>query len=241
MRPAVGGAHIGMGTHNALVSFGSGYVELIAADPEQPDPAQPRPFGLDDLDGHRLVAFRGAARRAGNDRCAGRHGNRGRLRARRPGRDEPAHPTGHRARVAPHLPSSDVERNGAARGRPVRHRLGDTPMPNTTAPGGLELVDFVIEHRDAALVGAAHHALGLEAITVRDADTPSLSARLTGSAGTVTLDERLRQAALTSDTGHDTGTRHRRRLSRRSPGNPWRASSSAISSRRRPASGRAGR
>lgn len=57
VRPDAGGRHQGLGTHNALVSFGTSYLELIAADPTQPDPDGPRPFGVDDIDDDRLVTW----------------------------------------------------------------------------------------------------------------------------------------------------------------------------------------
>ncbi len=51
--PAGGGKHVGMGTHNRLLSIASpafpkAYLEIIAIDPEAPPPARPRWFGLDD-------------------------------------------------------------------------------------------------------------------------------------------------------------------------------------------------
>ena len=51
--PATGGSHDGFGTRNALIGVDrSTYVELISVDPNQPEPEQPRPFGLDDLEPH---------------------------------------------------------------------------------------------------------------------------------------------------------------------------------------------
>ena len=46
---AAGGRHVGWGTHNRVLQLGGGaYLELIAADPTQPEPASPRPFMLDE-------------------------------------------------------------------------------------------------------------------------------------------------------------------------------------------------
>ncbi|RIH84831.1 Glyoxalase-like domain protein [Calidithermus roseus] len=48
VRPAPGGRHLKMGTHNSLLSLGEGvYLEVIALDPEGTDPGRPRWFGLD--------------------------------------------------------------------------------------------------------------------------------------------------------------------------------------------------
>jgi hypothetical protein len=58
VRATPGGQHPGRGTHNALIALGpSTYIELIARDPQQPKPGQPRPFGLDDLTTPRLVTW----------------------------------------------------------------------------------------------------------------------------------------------------------------------------------------
>ena len=48
-RPVMGGKHEGIGTHNMVLGLGPEcYLEVIAADPDQPEPPHPRPFDLDD-------------------------------------------------------------------------------------------------------------------------------------------------------------------------------------------------
>ena len=58
VRATAGGQHPGRGTRNALVALGpTTYLEIIAPDPDQPPPQEPRPFGLDELKESRLVAW----------------------------------------------------------------------------------------------------------------------------------------------------------------------------------------
>ena len=58
IRATPGGHHPGRGTRNALLALGpSTYLEIIAPDPEQPPPKEPRPFGLDGLKESKLVAW----------------------------------------------------------------------------------------------------------------------------------------------------------------------------------------
>lgn len=54
----LGGRHPGVGTRNAIVSFGGRtYLEVVGPDPGQPDPPGPRWFGIDHLDEPRLVTW----------------------------------------------------------------------------------------------------------------------------------------------------------------------------------------
>ena len=58
VRATAGGQHPGRGTRNALIALGpTTYLEIIAPDPEQPPPQEPRPFGLDALKESKLVAW----------------------------------------------------------------------------------------------------------------------------------------------------------------------------------------
>lgn len=57
-RPVDGGHHPGGGTRNAVLRLGPEcYLEVLGSDCDQPHPAEPLRFGLDDLDQPRLVAW----------------------------------------------------------------------------------------------------------------------------------------------------------------------------------------
>jgi hypothetical protein len=59
-----GGSHVGMGTRNELTGLGgTTYLEVVGPDDGQPSPAGPRPFGIDELTGPRLVAWCARPRR----------------------------------------------------------------------------------------------------------------------------------------------------------------------------------
>lgn len=62
--PSPGGAHVGLGTFNALLGLGGRtYLEIVGPDPAQPAPNRPRPFGIDDLNEPRLVSWCAAPNR----------------------------------------------------------------------------------------------------------------------------------------------------------------------------------
>jgi len=58
VRATPGGQHLGLGTRNALIALGPlTYLEIVGPDPEQPKPARPRWFGIDELKAPRLARW----------------------------------------------------------------------------------------------------------------------------------------------------------------------------------------
>jgi Glyoxalase-like domain len=175
VRPAFGGQHPGLGTHNALLSLaGRTYLEIIAPDPAQPRPAE-LPFGLgtvtqpglrawavapDDLD----TAVRQAAS-AGFDYPA----VVSRRRRTADGRE-----LTWRMTTYPQPPGDAVI--------PFLIDWGASEHPAGAAPAGLGLDQFRVRSPEPDRLAALLRALGLD-LTVEGASEPALSAVLRGPQG----------------------------------------------------------
>jgi hypothetical protein len=174
--PVAGGRHDGRGTHNALLAFFDGsYLELIAPDPAQPEPAAGRPFGVrpgmapalvswavrtDDLD-----ATVAAARAAGVD----------------PG------PVAAMSRSRPDGVRLAWRLTAPAAGDvlPFLIDWGSSPHPSDGLPA-VELVAFDLAHPDPVTTHARLVALGTPRPVAR-APYPTLRATVRGPAGSVQL------------------------------------------------------
>lgn len=158
VEPAQGGAHEGRGTRNALVDLGDRrYLELISVDPSQPEPARPRPFGVDGSAGPRLVTY---AVRADGDETIDDLAARLRGLGRDPGElasMSRSTPDGTVLRWRLTAPSTSLD--GAL---PFLIDWGDTEHPSASAPSGLTLVSLRASTRHPAAVRELTEALGLD-------------------------------------------------------------------------------
>jgi hypothetical protein len=180
VRPAMGGRHVGRGTHNALLGLGGGvYLEVIAIDPEQAAPAAPTAFALDRLRLPRLVGW--ASRTTDIDGQA--------AAARASGHDP-----GEVQSMSRRRPDGFLLEWRLSRGTPDPERLvvpflidwGDSPHPSEAAPAGVRLVELRLEHPDPDALRATLAALGAT-VPVDAAPEPALVAILDSPRGRVTL------------------------------------------------------
>ena len=180
VRATAGGQHPGRGTRNALVALGpTAYLEILAPDPEQPPPEEPRPFGLDELKESRLVAWfvngrdlerlRGEAVRKGVPLGEVKSGSR-----RRPdGVQLWWQFTDPWVRVADGIVPLFID-------------WGDSPHPARTAAKGATLVSLRAEHPDVLDVRGMLRRLGLD-LPVKRRQSPALIAVIEGPRGRVEL------------------------------------------------------
>jgi hypothetical protein len=180
VRAISGGQHPGAGTRNALIGLGDQvYLEIIGPDPDQPKPARPRRFGIDDLLAPRLVTW--AAKAKDLDRIV--------EDARRRGVDLGQVQAGSRRRpdgvmlawkltVSPTLTAGGVV--------PFFIDWGATEHPGLKLPKGCTLVSLRAEHPDPERVQTMMTALGLE-LPMKQGPAPALIATVSTPHGTVEL------------------------------------------------------
>jgi Glyoxalase-like domain len=178
VRAQAGGQHMGLGTHNALLALGTQtYLEIIAPDPGQPEPATPRPFGVD---GARRSGLAGWALACDDIDAAV-------ARARGHGYDP-----GEAAAMQRTAPTGAVLRwrltLNAMAGGPIPFLIswGDTEHPARSPPHGLTLESFHLEHPDPPSLAPPLTALGAD-VEIRPAGTAALIARLSSPNGTMML------------------------------------------------------
>lgn len=173
---AAGGQHLGLGTHNALLSLGERtYLEIIAPDPSQPAPTGPLPFGLADLSAPALRSWAvapadldavvQASRAAGFDYGPIVTGGR---------RTTDGRELTWRMTSYPHSTAATAE--------PFLIDWADSPHPASAAPGGLVLEEFWLSSPDPGRLHEQLRALGLD-LRVEGADRPGLCAVLSGPHG----------------------------------------------------------
>ena len=178
VRAQSGGRHIGLGTHNALLALGpQTYLEIIAPDPEQPEPAAPRPFGIDGVSHGRLARWAVACDDIDEAVAA----------ARSQGYDPGAVVDGLRARPTGTVLRWRMTTGGLAGGlAPFLISWGDAEHPARSAPRGLTLEAFHAEHPDPPSLAPLLSALGAD-VEIKPAAAASLVARLSGPNGSAVL------------------------------------------------------
>ncbi len=181
VRPVIGGAHEGRGTHNALVSLGDSYLELIAPDPDQPEPPQPRPFGVSDVSTPTLVTFAVRPDKGGTIDSV--------IRSAREKGWDPGDPLAM-SRLQPdgtrlewQLTFPVAEFDGAV---PFLIDWGDTQNPSETTPQGLLVNDLLVHHPNTDDTGAAYRAIGL-AVPLLERPVASIRASLSTPNGSLML------------------------------------------------------
>jgi hypothetical protein len=178
VRALDGGRHTGLGTHNALLALApQTYLEIIAADPGQPQPSMPRPFDIDGISHSGLAGWALAcddidatvarARRNGYD----------------PGEAIDGQRTGPTGTVLHWRMTPSRTADGLV---PFLISWGGTEHPARSAPRGVTLETFHLEHPDPPSVVPLLAALGAD-VEIRPAAIAALVARLRGPNGSVVL------------------------------------------------------
>lgn len=180
VRAVVGGSHPGVGTRNALVRLDPGaYIEIIGPDPEQPEPALPRWFGLDAMSGPRLATW------------SARTGDLGAAAERARALGVELGPVSRGGRVRPdglrlewQVTDPRAERMDGV--LPFLMDWGESPHPSASLEVGCALVALRGYHPRADEARAVADALGLPIVFERGPD-PRLEAEIRTPSGVITI------------------------------------------------------
>lgn len=178
--PTLGGQHPGRGTRNALIALGAdAYLEIVAADPDQPAPNGGRWLGVDAVSTSRLTAW------------AARGSSLEDLRRRAVERGVPLGEVQSGARrradgVTLSWRFTDPARVIAEGVIPFFIDWGASPHPARAAAQSASLVDFHVEHPDVVGVQRMLRALDLD-VTVTRAARAAIVAVIEGRHGRVEL------------------------------------------------------
>ena len=180
VQPAPGGSHVGIGTANYLVGLGgAAYLEIIGPDPEQPAPAQPRPFGIDGLVAPQVVTWAVSTddldRLIDTARAAGYDPGPPRAMSRRTGDGQLL----EWRLTPPRLDPGDEL-------VPFLIEWGETPHPTSRPLPETPLVDFQARHPDPDSIRPALDALGVD-LPVGLGELRALTVVVQGADGPVTL------------------------------------------------------
>jgi hypothetical protein len=180
VRATPGGQHVGLGTRNALVALGPlCYLEIIGPDPEQPRPAGPRRFGLDDLREPILLTW--VAKSADLERIVA-VAERDQIGLGRVIPGSRTRPDG----VVLKWRYTDPDAVVADRLVPYFIDWGSSPHPAATAAKGATLAGLRAEHPNAARVQSVLDRLGLD-LRVREGRRRALIATIDSPKGRVEL------------------------------------------------------
>lgn len=180
VRAVAGGQHPGRGTRNALIALGpAAYLEIIAPDPEQPPPENPRPFGVDGLKESRLVAWfvKGHDLKRLRDEAVSKGVPLGEVRSgsrKRPDGDQ---------LMWQFTDPSVLVADGLV---PLFIDWGNSSHPAQTAAKGATLVSLRAEHPDVQGVLKMLRHLGID-LPVKRSNSPALVAVIEGPRGRVEL------------------------------------------------------
>ncbi len=181
VRASPGGQHPGGGTRNALMALGpTNYLEIIGPDPDQPKPAEPRRFGLDDLTAPRLVTW--AAKAANLDQLV----SIARTRGVTYGLVTPGSRRRPDGVVLNWRATNPAEASAAGGLMPFFIDWGTSPHPSGSAATGATLVSLRAEHPDPERVQTMLRAVGID-LTVTRGPVAALIATLTSSRGRAEL------------------------------------------------------